>query len=134
MPSAPTSLEQATQLFAAIGFLVIGVSHLAQPKGWVAFYQALAALGTPGVFLEGFLCLNVGAFIAAFHNVWSGPALGLTLIGWVQVVKGIVRFVAPGMALRTMQRATPERAWFFQAGGVMSLLLSAYCWWLAVRT
>ncbi len=48
-------MEQATQLFAAIAFLVIGLSHLSQPKAWVEFYQALAARGVPGVFLEGFL-------------------------------------------------------------------------------
>ena len=46
-------MEQATQLFAAISFGVIGLSHLGQPKAWVAFYQALAARGIPGVFLEG---------------------------------------------------------------------------------
>ena len=65
-------MEQATQLFAAISFLVIGLSHLGQPKAWVAFYQTLAARGNPGVFLEGFLLLNFGAFIVAFHNVWHG--------------------------------------------------------------
>jgi uncharacterized membrane protein len=123
-------MEQAIQLFAAISFLTIGVSHLVQPKGWVAFYQALAARGAPGAFLEGFLLLNFGAIIVAFHNVWSGPALLLTLIGWAQVLKGVGRFVAPQMALRVMQRATPERAWYFQVGGVVALLLSAYTWWL----
>jgi len=123
-------MEQAIQLFAAISFLTIGVSHLVQPKGWVAFYQALAVRGTPGAFLEGFLLLNFGAIIVAFHNVWSGPALLLTLIGWAQILKGVGRFVAPQMALRVMQRATPERAWYFQAGGVVALLLSVYMWWL----
>ena len=123
-------MEQATQLFAAISFLVIGVSHLGQPKAWVAFYQALAARGTPGVFLEGFLLLNFGAFIVAFHNVWHGPALVLTLIGWAQVLKGLVRFLAPQAALRVMQRITPERASYFQVGGVVALLISGFLWWL----
>ena len=123
-------MEQATQLFAAIGFLVIGLSHLLQPKAWVAFYHALAARGTPGVFLEGFLLLNFGALIAAFHNVWHGPALVLTLIGWSQVLKGAGRFLAPQVGLRAMQRLTPERAWYFQVGGVFALLLSAFLWWL----
>jgi hypothetical protein len=123
-------MEQAIQVFAAISFLVIGVSHLVQPKAWVAYFQALAARGAPGAFLEGFVCLNFGAFIVAFHNVWTGPALVLTLIGWVQILKGAVRFIAPQMALRAMQRATPERAWFFQLGGVMALLLSGFMWWL----
>jgi hypothetical protein len=128
-----SDLAQATQLFAAVSFLTIGISHLVQPKAWVAFYQALAARGTPGVFLEGFLCLNFGAFIVAFHNVWTGPALLLTLIGWAQILKGAVRFLAPQAALRVMQRASPERAWFFQAGGVVALLLSGFTFWLRFR-
>jgi uncharacterized protein YjeT (DUF2065 family) len=123
-------MEQATQVFAAISFPVIGLSHLVQPKAWVAFFQALAARGTPGAFLEGFLLLNFGAFIVAFHNVWHGPAVVLTLVGWAQVLKGIGRFVAPQLALRVMQRATPERAWHFRIGGVFALLLSGFLWWL----
>ena len=123
-------MEQATQLFAAISFLVIGLSHLGQPRAWVAFYQALAARGIPGVYLEGFLLLNFGAFIAAFHNVWHGPALVLTLVGWTQVLKALGRFLVPQVGLRIMQRITPERAWYFQVGGVFALVLSAFLFWL----
>ena len=126
-------MEQATQVFAAIAFLVIGLSHLSQPKSWVAFYQALAARGTTGVFFEGFLLLTFGAFIVAFHNVWHGPAVVLTLIGWAQLVKGLVRFVVPGVGLRVMQRLTPERAWYFQVGGVFALAVSGFLWWLRFR-
>jgi hypothetical protein len=126
-------MEQAIQLFAAISFLVIGLSHLSQPTAWVAFHQALAARGTSGVFMEGFLLLNFGAIIVAFHNVWHGPALLLTLIGWAQVLKGLGRFVAPLVGLRILQRATPERAWHFQVGGVFALLVSGFLWWLRFR-
>jgi hypothetical protein len=123
-------MEQATQLFAAISFLVIGLSHLGQPRAWVAFYQALAARGIPGVYLEGFLLLNFGAFIAAFHNVWHGPAIVLTLVGWAQLLKALVRFLLPQVGLRIMQRITPERAWYFRIGGVFALVLSAFLFWL----
>jgi uncharacterized protein YjeT (DUF2065 family) len=126
-------MQQATQVFAAISFLVIGLSHLGQPKAWVEFYQALASRGTPGVFLEGFLLLNFGAIIVAFHNVWQGPAVLLTLIGWAQVLKGLGRFVAPQVGLRAMQRASVERAWYFRVGGVVALLLSGFLWWLRFR-
>jgi uncharacterized membrane protein len=123
-------MEQAVEVFAAIGFLVIGLSHLAQPKAWVTFFQALAARGTAGVFIEGFMLLNFGAFVVAFHNVWNGPALVLTLVGWAQLLKGIGRFVAPQLGLRIMQRISPERAWHFRVGGAFALLLSAFLWWL----
>jgi len=123
-------MEQAIQLYAAISFLVIGLSHLVQPLGWVAFFQALAARGTPGVFLEGFLSLTFGAIIVGFHNVWHGPAVVLTLIGWGQVIKGAIRLLAPQVGSRMMQRMTVERAWLFQAGGVFALIVSAFLWWL----
>jgi hypothetical protein len=126
-------MEHGIQLFAAIGLLVIGLSHLAQPKAWVAFYQALAARGTTGAFVEGFILLNFGAIIVAFHNVWHGPAVVLTLIGWSQVLKGAGRFVAPQLALRVMRRMAPERAWYFQVGGAFALLLSGFLWWLRFR-
>ena len=127
-------MEQAIQLFAAISFSVIGLSHLAQPKAWVSFFQALAARGTAGVFLEGFLLLNFGAIVVAFHNVWHGPAIVLTLLGWAQVIKGLGRFVAPQLGLRVMQRVSPDRAWHFQVGGGFALLLSGYLWWLRFRS
>ena len=126
-------MEQATQVFAAVSFLVIGLSHLAQPRAWVAFFQALAARGAPGAFLEGFLCLSFGAIIVGFHNVWHGPALVLTVVGWAQVLKGLGRFLAPEMAIRAMQRATAERSWHFRVGGVFALGLSAFLWWLRYR-
>jgi hypothetical protein len=126
-------MEHATQVFAAISFLVIGLSHIGRPQAWVAFYQALAARGTPGAFIEGFLMLNFGAIIVAFHNVWHGPALLLTLIGWAQILKGAGRFLAPEIGLRAMQRITPERAWYFRVGGLVALLLSGFLWWLRFR-
>ena len=126
-------MEQATQVFAAIGFLVIGLSHLFQPRSWVTFYQNLAARGTSGAFLEGFLLLNFGAFIVSFHNVWHGPATVLTLIGWTQVLKGAGRFLAPQLGLRVIQRINEERAWYFRVGGVFALLLSGFLWWVRFR-
>ena len=126
-------MEQATQVFAAVSLLVIGLSHLLQPKAWVAYFQALAAQGPSGAFTEGFLCLSFGGIIVAFHNVWHGPALLLTLLGWAQILKGLGRFVAPQVAVRVMARISIERAWLFRAGGVFALVLSGYVWWLRFR-
>ena len=122
-------MEKAIQLYAAVALLVIGLSHLIRPKAWVTFYQDLAAKGVTGAYFEGFLCLTFGGIIVAFHNVWRWPAIVLTLVGWGQVLKAIVRFVAPEVALRAMTRMTPERAWLFQAGGVFALALSGFIWW-----
>ena len=126
-------MEQATQVLAAVTFLVIGLSHLVRPTAWVSFYQTLAARGTPGAFLEGFLCLGFGSIIVAFHNVWHGPGVLLTLVGWAQVLKGLVRFLAPHLALRVMARASPDRSWHFRAGGLFAMAVSGFLWWLRLR-
>ena len=123
-------MERAVQLFAAISFLVIGLSHVFQRETWIDFFQALAAKGKSGAFFEGFLLLNFGAIVVAFHNVWQGPAIVLTLIGWSQVLKGVVRFVLPDVALRIMRRLTSERAWQIQVGGVFALAVSGFLFWL----
>jgi hypothetical protein len=126
-------MQQGTQVFAAVSLLVIGLSHLLQPKAWVTYFQSLAAQGASGAFIEGFLCLTFGGIIVGFHNVWHGPALVLTLLGWAQVLKGLGRFVAPRLAIQVMARASLERAWIFQVGGVFALLLSGFIWWLRFR-
>ncbi len=123
-------MVQAVQVYAAVSFLVIGLSHLLRPGAWVAFFQDLGARGAPGAFLEGFLVLHFGAVIVAFHNVWEGPAVVLTMIGWAQVVKATIRFVAPAVALRIMARMSPERAWHFQVAGAFSLVLSGFLFWV----
>lgn len=122
-------MEKAIQLYAAVALLVIGLSHIIRPQSWVTFYHDLAAKGVTGAYFEGFLCLTFGGIIVAFHNVWRGPAIVLTLVGWGQVLKAIIRFIAPELALRGMTRITPERAWLFQAGGVFALELSGFIWW-----
>jgi hypothetical protein len=122
------------QVFAAVSLLVIGLSHLLQPKAWVMWFQGLAAQGTTGAFKEGFIILPFGAIIVGFHNVWQGPAIVLTLIGWAQVVKALIRFCTPNVALKVIGRVSVGRAWEFQVAGVFALGLSGFLWWLSLRS
>ena len=126
-------MERAVQVFAAVNFLVIGLSHLFQRGVWVEFFAKLHSLGRLGPFAEGFLYLNFGALIVSFHNVWSGPEVILTLIGWIQILKALVRFVAPEAILRVYKRMGPERAWQIQAAGGLFVVLAVFLLFLAFR-
>lgn len=119
-------MERTVQIFAAVNFFVIGLSHIFQRGAWVEFFAKLHSLGRLGAFAEGFLYLNFGAMIVSFHNVWSGPEVVLTLIGWVQILKALLRFVAPTSVLRIYKRMGPERAWQIQVAGGVLLALSAF--------
>ena len=74
-------MERAVEVFAAVQFLVIGLSHVFQPRVWVEFFTWLRGKGYAGVFVNGFLSLGFGAFIVAFHNVWTGLPMVLTHTG-----------------------------------------------------
>ena len=123
------TLDRAAEIFAVVNFVVIGLSHIVQPRVWVECFVALRSLGHAGVFLNGMLSLLVGSIIVALHNDWHGlPAL-LTFIGWAQVVKGLVSLTVPSVGMRGLLRVSMERAWEFQAGGAMFLAISAVIVW-----
>ena len=56
--------------------------------------------------------------------MWSGPAVVLTLLGWMLVLKGAVNLLAPGVALRGMGWAGAGRGREFVAGGVLLLAVA----------
>ncbi len=117
-------MERAVEIFAAICFFVVGVSHIAQPMGWVEFFIWLREKGRAGIFVVGFMSLNFGAIIVGFHNVWSGPPMVLTIVGWSQVIKGLLYLSIPQVGMKSLNRITAERTWWFQVGGIISLALS----------
>ena len=126
-------MEKAIQIFVAVNFFVIGLSHIFQRTAWVEFFAKLHSLGRLGPFAEGFLYLNFGALIVSFHNVWSGPAIVLTLLGWSQILKALLRFVAPNIVLRIYKRMGPERAWQIQVAGGLFLAISLFLGFLGFQ-
>lgn len=118
-------MESAIQIFAIVNFVVIGLSHALRPKVWADFFAILVKQGEAGVFAAAFLSLSFGSLIVAFHNVWTGIPLVLTLLGWAQVAKALIYFAFPAFGLRKMQIPTGERAHLFVAPGLAFLGLAA---------
>jgi hypothetical protein len=125
-------MYEAIELFAALTFLVTGLSHLVQPRGWVEFFIWLRSKGHAGVFVNGLLSLTFGSLVVAFHNVWSGLPVILTIVGWLHVVKGTVSLVAPSVGMRSLERVSPERKGEFVGAGVGLLALSAIMWYMVL--
>jgi len=121
--------EHAIEIFAVVNFVVVGLSHIVQPRVWVEFFVMLRAKGYSGVFVNGMLSLLVGSLIAAFHNVWTGWPAVLTVIGWAQILKALIALTAPRVSMKGLSRVSMDRAWEFQAGGVVFLAISAAIAW-----
>lgn len=117
-------METAVQVLAIVQFAIIGLSHLFQPRPWAEFFIRLREQGTTGVFIVAFMSLWFGSIIVAFHNVWSGIPMVLTIVGWAQVVKGLIYFCFPEFGLRRISTVEPERAYLYSVAGVLLLGLA----------
>jgi uncharacterized membrane protein len=126
-------MERAIEIFAAVNFLVIGLSHMIQPRAWNELFVLLRDRGMPGVLVNGMLSLSFGSIIVAFHNVWSGLPMVLTIVGWLNVAKSLVNLVAPSVGMRSLQRVEVSRTHEMVIAGGVFLLLSAFSWYLAFR-
>lgn len=116
-------MERSVEVFFVILLGVIGLSHLVQPVAWAKYFILLRGKGEVGAFIDGLLHLPLAGFIIVFHNVWSGIPAILTLLGWAFLIKSLIRFCAPRLALRSMARVSIERAWEFQVAGAGLLAL-----------
>ena len=117
-------MERAVQIYAILNLTVIGISHVARPRAWVDFFVVLRERGEVGVFAVALLNLVFGSIIVAFHNVWSGIPLALTVLGWANVAKAALYFVFPTAGLRRLQFLSHERAGLVAGGGIIFLLLA----------
>jgi hypothetical protein len=118
-------MEHAVQIYAIINLTILGISHVVKPRVWVDFLVFLREHGDAGVFAVAILNLIFGSIIVAFHNVWSGIPLVLTLWGWANVFKALVYFTFPAVGLRRLQFLSHDRANLVVGAGGIVLLVAA---------
>ena len=126
-------MESSIQIIAGVSFLVVGLSHVFRPRVWAQFFIDLRERGEVASFHVALMNLPLGTLIVAFHNVWRGAGLVLTLIGWAYILKSLVYFVWPRHGLRMLARVSLERAWEFAAGGVPLAAYGGFLLYTAFR-
>lgn len=117
-------MTRALEIFAVIQLTIVGLSHIIRHRAWAEFFIQLGALRYRGVFLHGFLSLAFGAMILAFHRVWSGMPLVLTIVGVLYLMKTVQCFMSPNVSLRSLDRVTLERSRLFIGVGVFFLSIA----------
>lgn len=111
------------QYMMGLSLLIFGISLLLRPADWTAWMQALAQRGRAMALTIGSVTLLFGAFIVAFHPIWHGIPMLLTIIGWLAVLEGAVYLLFP-QALAIVLRfylKCPKLA--LRIGGVLSLAI-----------
>jgi len=117
-------MTRALEIFAVIQLTIVGLSHILRHRAWAEFFIQLGALRYSGVFLHGLLSLAFGAMILAFHHVWSGMPLVLTIVGVLYLMKTVQCFMSPNVSLRSLDRVTLERSRLFIGVGVFFLSIA----------
>ena len=125
-------METGIERLTALAFIVTGLSHIAAPRAWALFFMAMRDRSAVPGFVNAFVHIPLGLLILAFHPVWSGPGLLVTLVGCGLTLKGLVYFVRPGLAARGLAHISEERAWQFRIAGLAALALGLVIGWIAL--
>ena len=103
------------------------------PKVWARYFMWLASKEEAGVFVVAFMSLGFGSIVAAFHQVWSGIPLVLTLLGWAQVTKALIYSCFPRYGLNKLRWVSIERSRMFIYAGAVLLALAGILTYDLVR-
>lgn len=133
MITTPES-AQMIQALLSIPFLLMGVSHIVQPKMWIEFFSYLHSLGFVGVMFRTFSLELIPAIsLVTFHLVWSGPELVLTIYGLLLMLKISLSLVLPNVGLKSLALANQTHNFHFRAAGIVLIFLSLICFWCVFR-
>jgi uncharacterized protein YjeT (DUF2065 family) len=111
----------AIEWLVALCFLIAGLSHILQPRAWAEFFIQFREKGAVGSLQLGLLHLPPALLIVAFHNIWRGIPLLVTLVGWGQLLKSFLYLCFPKHGLRMLGYVSLEQSWRFVVGGIFSV-------------
>lgn len=118
-----TDAQPAVQLMMAIGCTLIGVSHMLQPRAWQDYFAGLHRQGAAGVLTRTMTWeLWPALILVTLHQVWSGPAVLLTIYGWMLLLKCTVSLWVPQTGLKSMAMAQ-RSASTFVSGGIVLIII-----------
>src|SRR5688572_11054224 len=100
-PLFEMSVEIGIERLAALVLLLTCLSHITAPAAWRDLFERIAKSDAPGLATAA-IHLPLGLFLVAFHNVWEGPAMAFTIIGWALLVKGSLHLLFPRMAMTSL--------------------------------
>ena len=126
------SVEMGIERLAALVLLLTSLSHITAPVAWRSLFDRIATSDSPGLATAA-IHLPLGLLIVAFHNIWDGPGIIFTLIGWALLLKGSLHLLFPLLAVRSLGLpGEGEQAEHrYQLAGVIMTPLAAVLMWLA---
>ena len=128
------SLTVFAARFFSVTLLVVGLSHLIQPRLWRDFFIILKKTGVAGIIIAMYT-FPQGLLIILCHNiwVWDVPVI-ITISGWGMTIKSLLYAFVPRMAERAIPEEESAYKKYALGGALMipvSLLLVYYSFFKA---
>lgn len=98
----------AVELMAGLVLTALGVSYLLRMQDWIDWLGNLQLKGRRGSLTLGLVLVIGGSFVVAFHPVWQGIPLVLTLFGLFAFIKGTMILLFPGWFPGQLERLYPH--------------------------
>ena len=118
-----TSAVQFVMFFSAI---LMGISHIVQPKMWEDYFTHLHSRGEIAIITRTFtLELWPALIIVIFHQVWSGPGIIVSIYGWLLLTKCTVSILQPSLGMKSLKQAQRGGKGFIFAG--LMLIIVGIC-------
>jgi hypothetical protein len=114
----------AVERLTAILILVTALSHVTAAGAWARLFERIRASGETAGLLNAFMHLPLGAVIVVSHDVWTWPAVIVTVFGWALVIKGTLQLLFPALAQRSLALAGEGETaeWRYRTAGVVMFL------------
>jgi len=100
--------------------------------GMIAEMAAQLSADYALIFISGVITLPVGLAIVLAHNVWRGWPAVITVFGWLAVVGGLLRILAPRQLAEFASGVVAQGPAVSIVAGVI-LLLGLFLSWKAFR-
>jgi hypothetical protein len=112
-------------------FLIMGLSHLLQPKLWVRFFEVVKQSGVAAIIIPMYT-LPFGLVLIATHNIWRWDwPLFLTIAGWGMTIKSAAYLLVPTLADRMLAKKMATTPRSYQIVGAISAIFGAIITWQA---
>jgi hypothetical protein len=120
---------ELVQAVVAPIILLIGLSHLLQPRLWVRFFERIKQTGMAAAIIPMYT-LPIALVLVVGHNIWVwGWPLFLTLAGWLMTIKCAVYLLLPAAADLMLEKKLTKSARSFQiVGAIMAFFGGVLTW------
>jgi len=92
---------------------------------WLAWITHLQAQGHTTSLVMGSVNLLLGSFIVAFHRVWQGIALIVTVFGVLFLFRSVALLFFPGFLPKMLKKLAPRSGGLVRVSGLIIVIVAA---------